>query len=673
MSKSLSLGGRSCILLATLVGLFCNPGVGFCNLNHGLLWYSGAANDQIRQLAAERYEIGITGSNGSTDYEKPLIVSMNPSFRWFVYNSGTDNYVPPNTLGLAEYNLLNSICAQRGWDPEIAYLHYSDDTQVIIEGDTVTVPGWGSGSSTHDQSRVPIYYKNLTRRVTNLSTPESAALYRQAMVNLALDTPFVGTTLYADGIFLDNTGCTLFNYGNVISGGHVREAGGLQINSTQFKSWFWNQNMGPYLTSLKDTLETSASWSKDHKRKYLMINCSNAWDDTYASRDVADFLFMEFQYNPIRCTGPTAIDDAYRRDALAAAAGITSFYSATMTNSVSGHPGSFTTAEVMLGNLCWYLVTRSPTTVFYQQGTNAPNTTQWDALTWIGAMDVADHNLGEATGAPYTIAQGTDPMGNAYVVKARPYANGLVILRNRGNWNQGIEPETAVTVTLPSSLFPVSSDGVTGAAVNGVSLRNGQGAIFLNSPLSVNLLSFTVTRAAEGAVLNWSISDATDHQGFNVAREDAYGNRVQLNQTLLTGDTDYAFVDNDPPVTETRYWLAELSRTGEIAWYGPAILGAALPPEARLDLAQNMPNPVPSGTPTSIRFTTPQTGPVRLSVYDVSGREVARLTDGVLPAGPHEVFWKGQDRKGNSVAVGLYYYRLLTPEASSTRKLVMRH
>ena len=115
MSKSQSLGGRSCILLATLVGLFCNPGVGFCNLNHGLLWYSGAANDQIRQLAAERYEIGITGSNGSTDYEKPLIVSMNPSFRWFVYNSGTDNYVPPNTLGLAEYNLLNSICAQRGW------------------------------------------------------------------------------------------------------------------------------------------------------------------------------------------------------------------------------------------------------------------------------------------------------------------------------------------------------------------------------------------------------------------------------------------------------------------------------------------------------------------------------------------------------------------------------
>jgi len=656
-----------------MLSLFCNPGVGICNLNHGLLWYSGAANDAIRQLAAARYEVGITGSLGATDYEKPLIVSLNPSFRWFVYNSGTDNYVPPNIQGLDEYNLINSLCAARGWDPEIAYLHYRDDTRVILEGDTLFIPGWGAGSATSpDQSRIPMYYKNLTRRAINYSTPQSAQLGREVMVKLALDVPFHATTLYPDGIFLDNTGCVLYNYGTVISGGHVREAVNYSaITSPEFRSWFWNQNLAPFLTSLKDTLQTSASWSKDGKRKYLMINCFNSWDDSYASRDVADYLFMEFQYNPVRSFGLGAIDEAYRRDALAAGAGISCFYSATMTSSVSGHPDSFTQQEVMLGNLCWYLMTRTPLTFFYQQGTNAPNTTQWDQLTWIGAMDVADHDLGEAVGAPYTLAQGTDPMGNNYAVKARQYTNGLVVLRNRGDWNQGVETQTAVTVSLPGGFFPVSPGGTTSASVTSVSLRNGQGAIFLNGPLAVSLLSFTATRAAQGAVLNWKIADATDHAGFNIAREDDDGTRVRLNAQLLTGDTEYTFVDPNPPLTETRYWLAEVSRTGATTWYGPTILAAASAEIPRFLLAQNVPNPVQSGENTQIRFTTAEAGQVSIVLYDVAGREVARLIDGPLPAGSHDVLWNGLNAKGKPVSPGMYYYRVVTSTSRATRKLVV--
>jgi hypothetical protein len=126
-------------------------------------------------------------------------------------------------------------------------------------------------------------------------------------------------------------------------------------------------------------------------------------------------------------------------------------------------------------------MTRTPLTLFYQQGTNSPNTPDWNSLTWIGAMDVADRQLGEATGPPYTLTQGTDPMGHAYVVKARRYDNGLVVLRNRGDWNEGIEPQTAVTVSLPAPLATVSARGTIGKAVTEVSLRNGQGAVFLGS------------------------------------------------------------------------------------------------------------------------------------------------------------------------------------------------
>ena len=450
---------------------------------HGVIWYVGSPDPANLQLAARRYEVGLAGREGRHDLQKAEIHSLNPSFRWYVYNSGTDNYVPPHATGLEEYNLLKSLCAKRGWDSEIAYLHYRDDTRVVLERDTLLIPGWGSGSARSPaEARIPVYYKDLSRRLINVSTPQSAALHRQVMVQLAFDTPFEGTSLYPDGIFLDNTGKELWNYGTIISGGHVREAPGHPIiGSPEFRSWYWTQNMCPFLTGLKDTLETASSWAKDKERKYLMINCSNAWDDSYISRDVADVLFMEFEYNPVRSFGLGAIDEAYRRDQLAAEAGIACFYSASMTRTVSRFPGSYSQEEIMLGNLCWYLMTRTPLTIFYQQGTNSPNTPDWNNLTWIGAMDVADRQLGEAVGAPYTLAQGTDPLGNPYLVKARRYENGFVLLRNRGDWNQGIGPETAVNVTLPAFLAPVSPGGSIGKPVDTVSLRNGQGVLLLGA------------------------------------------------------------------------------------------------------------------------------------------------------------------------------------------------
>ena len=68
-------------------------------------------------------------------------------------------------------------------------------------------------------------------------------------------------------------------------------------------------------------------------------------------------------------------------------------------------------------------------------------------------------------------------------------------------------------------------------------------------------------------------------------------------------------------------------------------------------LTQNTPNPFnPS---TTIRFALPSTERVRLTVYDVLGRKVARLVDGVLPAGTHEAVWHAK-----GVGSGLYVYRI---------------
>jgi flagellar hook assembly protein FlgD len=45
-------------------------------------------------------------------------------------------------------------------------------------------------------------------------------------------------------------------------------------------------------------------------------------------------------------------------------------------------------------------------------------------------------------------------------------------------------------------------------------------------------------------------------------------------------------------------------------------------------------------------------------VYDVLGRQVGVVVDGIQPAGVHTVQWNGSNTAGQQVASGVYLYRL---------------
>lgn len=91
--------------------------------------------------------------------------------------------------------------------------------------------------------------------------------------------------------------------------------------------------------------------------------------------------------------------------------------------------------------------------------------------------------------------------------------------------------------------------------------------------------------------------------------------------------------------------------------------GSELPD--RVTLSQNYPNPFnPS---TTIHFDLPVAQRVVLTVYDVLGRAVTTLFDGVLSAGPHEVTWDARNAVGAAVPSGTYLYRLQTEDGSTSR------
>ncbi len=80
------------------------------------------------------------------------------------------------------------------------------------------------------------------------------------------------------------------------------------------------------------------------------------------------------------------------------------------------------------------------------------------------------------------------------------------------------------------------------------------------------------------------------------------------------------------------------------------------------ELSRNEPNPFRSST--AIRYVLPSRSSVRLAVFDVAGREVARLVDGEEEAGAHAVSWDGRKGTGRPAAAGVYVYRLESTDRS---------
>ena len=86
-------------------------------------------------------------------------------------------------------------------------------------------------------------------------------------------------------------------------------------------------------------------------------------------------------------------------------------------------------------------------------------------------------------------------------------------------------------------------------------------------------------------------------------------------------------------------------------------------------LEQNYPNPFNPGT--SIKYTTRQTGRVKLSIYNLLGQKVVDLVDQIQSAGNYQVTWDGRDKRGLNVTSGIYVYRLDVKGRSVTRKMTL--
>lgn len=84
------------------------------------------------------------------------------------------------------------------------------------------------------------------------------------------------------------------------------------------------------------------------------------------------------------------------------------------------------------------------------------------------------------------------------------------------------------------------------------------------------------------------------------------------------------------------------------------------------EFALHAPHPNPFNPTTTLSYDLPEGGEVSLVIFDIQGREAARLVDGWHSAGVYEKIWHAA-----GMPSGIYFARLQANEFSQTRKLLL--
>jgi hypothetical protein len=130
-----------------------------------------------------------------------------------------------------------------------------------------------------------------------------------------------------------------------------------------------------------------------------------------------------------------------------------------------------------------------------------------------------------------------------------------------------------------------------------------------------------------------------------------------------------AISESDPDPNNTRVTLQRI-----MDWLqpeAPTAVDAVIPVRGLSRVVGATPNPFNPRTEIAFEISTADAGPVRLEIFDASGRKVAALRDGNLPAGPHVETWDGTTSTGAPVESGVYFARLTTRSGETSAKLTL--
>ena len=288
-----------------------------------------------------------------------------------------------------------------------------------------------------------------------------------------------------------------------------------------------------------------------------------------------------------------------------------------------------------------------------------------------------------------TTAAGTAVSGTDFTVTTPPPPATLTFVPPHDAWvrssspnsNFGARPELTVRSgnQTARSYLKFNVSGLTGA-VQSATLRlrvidagPDGGSVFAVS----NNLAGTSTPWTE-SVLTWNNAPAPGGNALDAAGSVSVNTWVELDVTAaVTGNGTYSFALTGSSNNVVEYSSSEGANPPQLVVVAAAGSAAtvsleapsleAVPASGEIALHANRPNPFVGAT--TIVYALPRPMPVHLAIYDVTGRKVCTLVNGLQGAGESRVAWDGRDDVGARVRAGVYFYRLDAEATRLTRRM----
>jgi hypothetical protein len=191
------------------------------------------------------------------------------------------------------------------------------------------------------------------------------------------------------------------------------------------------------------------------------------------------------------------------------------------------------------------------------------------------------------------------------------------------------------------------------------------------SPTATMISGFTGQAGTDYVELEYTLPDEGGLQGVNVYRAPTGTNDfARVNPALIPVDGRGTYRFTDRSVTAGGTYTYEL---GLVEGDGTEVrLGRFTVRTGRAVFALAKPYPNPTAAGFTLKANTPRDGRAVLRVFDVNGRVMSVIHDGLLPAGEHTFTWDGMVQGGRKAHSGIYFVTLeASGRKASERVIVM--
>jgi len=216
------------------------------------------------------------------------------------------------------------------------------------------------------------------------------------------------------------------------------------------------------------------------------------------------------------------------------------------------------------------------------------------------------------------------------------------------------------------AIWDLNGDGKRDLAVANAT-SNNISVLLSTQVLPVELASFTSSVNGNNVTLNWNTASEENNSGFDIERN-SFGTGWQkvgfVNGSGTTNQpNNYSYSDINLASGNYSYRLKQIDYNGNFKYYelqNEVVIG--VPNKFVLD--QNYPNPF--NPVTRINYELPITNYVSLKIFDIAGKEVAQLMNGVQQAGYYSI-----DFNAALLSNGTYFYKLTSDNFSDVKKMVV--